>query len=123
MPTTWMDDIALIRNDPKELHELLNITTTTNLGEMLNYKGNAEYHIIQLERKTEAAYLTILIVLGNQYFNNTLLAKKLCDSNFLSKNLDLIYSHFNMYGFRSYLLLYIIKWYVGWCGVCFGVNH
>ena len=43
----------------------------------------------------------------------TLLAKKLCDSRFLGKNLDLIHSHFNMYGFRSYLFLYIIKWYVG----------
>ena len=111
MPTTWMDDIALIRNDPKELHELLNITNeitdryhiefgsakskilkignkttepdiylgenqleyTDNykyLGEILNYKGNKEDHIIQSDRKTEAAYLTILIVLGNQYFNN-----------------------------------------------------
>ena len=52
----------------------------------------------------------------------TLLAKKLCDSSFLGKHLDLIHSHFNMYGFRSYLFLYIIKWYVGWCGVSFGVN-
>ena len=39
------------------------------LGEMLNHKGNAEDHIIQLKRKTEAAYQTILAVLGNQYFN------------------------------------------------------
>ena len=53
----------------------------------------------------------------------TLLAKKLCDSSFLGNNLDLINSHFNMYGSWAYLLLYIIKWYVGWCGVCFGVNH
>ena len=46
---------------------------------------------------------------------HTLLAKKLCDSRFLGKNLDLIHSHFNMYmyGFRSYLFFYIIKWYVG----------
>ena len=36
---------------------------------MLNHKGNAEDHIIQLKRKTEAAYQTILTVLGNQYFN------------------------------------------------------
>ena len=36
------------------------------LGEMLNHKGNAEDHIIQLKRKTEAAYQTILTVLGNQ---------------------------------------------------------
>ena len=36
---------------------------------MLIHKGNAEYHIIQLKRKTEAAYQTILTVLGNQYFN------------------------------------------------------
>ena len=36
---------------------------------MLNHKGNAEDHIIQLKRKTEAAYQTILAVLGNQYFN------------------------------------------------------
>ena len=28
-----------------------------------------------------------------------------------------------MYVFRSYLFWYIIKWHVGWCGVCFGVNH
>ena len=44
---------------------------------------------------------------------DTLLAKKLCDSRFLGKNLDLIHSHLNMYGSRSYLFLYIIKWYVG----------
>ena len=36
---------------------------------MLNHKGNAEDHMIQLKRKTEAAYQTILTVLGNQYFN------------------------------------------------------
>ena len=54
---------------------------------------------------------------------DTLLAKKLCDSSFLGKYFDLIHPHFNMYGFRSYLFLYIIKWYVGWRGVCFGVNH
>ena len=53
----------------------------------------------------------------------TLLAKKLCDSSFLGKDLDLIHPHFNMYGFRSYLFVCIIKWYVDWCGVCFGVNH
>ena len=39
------------------------------LGEMLNQKGNAEDHVIQLKRKTEAAYHTILPVLGNRYFN------------------------------------------------------
>ena len=39
------------------------------LGEMLNHKGNAEDHILQLKRKTEAAYQTILTVLGNQCFN------------------------------------------------------
>ena len=106
----WMDDVALISNDPKELQKMLNITNkvanryhiefgsakskilkignkTTKpdiylgekkleytdqykyLGEMLNHKGNAEDHIIQLKRKTEAAYQTILTVLGNQYFN------------------------------------------------------
>ena len=43
----------------------------------------------------------------------TLLAKKLCDSSFLGKHLGLIHSHFNMYGFRSYLFLDIIKWHVG----------
>ena len=42
----------------------------------------------------------------------TLLAIKLCDSSFLGKKNDLIHSHFNMYGFCSYLFLYIIKWYV-----------
>ena len=106
----WMEDVALISNDPKELQKMLNITNevanryhiefgsakskilkignqttkpdiylgeykleyTDNykyLGEMLNHKGNAEDHIIQLKRKTEAAYQTILAVLGNQYFN------------------------------------------------------
>ena len=39
----------------------------------------------------------------------TLLAKKLCDSIFLGKKLDLIHPHFNMYGFGSYLFLYIIN--------------
>ena len=41
------------------------------LGEMLNHNGNAEdhIHVIQLKRKTEVAYQTILTVLGNQYFN------------------------------------------------------
>ena len=40
----------------------------------------------------------------NKYENvrYTLLAKKLCDSSFLGKNLDLIHPHFNMYWFRSY---------------------
>ena len=37
---------------------------------MLSHKGNAEDHILQLKRKTEAAYQTILTVLGSQYFNN-----------------------------------------------------
>ena len=44
---------------------------------------------------------------------NTLLAKKLCDSSFVGKHLDLINSQFKMHGFRFYLFLYIIKWYVG----------
>ena len=44
---------------------------------------------------------------------HTLLAKRLCDSSFLGKHLDLIHSHFNMYGFRSYLFVCIIQWYVG----------
>ena len=35
------------------------------------------------------------------FLQYTLLAKKLCDSSFLGKRL--IHSHFNMYGFRSYL--------------------
>ena len=105
----WMDDVALISNDPKELQKMLNITKrsckqiphriwisyaqntkignkttkpdiylgekkleyTDNkyMGEMLNHTGNAEDHIIQLKRKTEAAYQTILTVLGNQHFN------------------------------------------------------
>ena len=39
---------------------------------------------------------------------NALLAKMLCDSSFLGEHFDLIHSHFNMYGFRSYLFLYII---------------
>ena len=88
----WMDDVAQISNDPKELQKMLNITNevanryhiefgsaksrilkigikttkpdiylgeykleyTDNykyLGEMLNHKGNAEDHIIQLKRK------------------------------------------------------------------------
>ena len=53
----------------------------------------------------------------------TLLAKKLCDSSFYAFLVYLIHSHFNMYGFRSYLFLYIIMWFVGYCCVCFGVNH
>ena len=32
----------------------------TYLGEMINHKRNAEDHITQLKRKTEAAYQTIL---------------------------------------------------------------
>ena len=37
---------------------------------MFNHKGNAEEHIIQQKKKTEAAYQTILTIMGNQHFNN-----------------------------------------------------
>ena len=40
------------------------------LGETLNHKGNMENHIPEIKRKTEAAYQTILTILGNQHFNN-----------------------------------------------------
>ena len=40
------------------------------LGETLNHKGNMENHIPEIKRKTEAAYQTILTVLGNQHFND-----------------------------------------------------
>ena len=43
--------------------------------------------------------------LAPEIITYTLLAKKLCDSSFLGKYLDLIHPHFNMYGFRSYLFL------------------
>ena len=54
-------------------------------------------------------------------WQHTLLAKKLCDSRFLGKTLDLIHPHFNMYGFRSYLFFVHYKvvcslvWCVFWC--------
>ena len=47
----------------------------------------------------------------------TLLAKKLCDRSFLGKNLDLINSHFNMYGFRYYLFFGHYK-VVCWLVLC-----
>ena len=37
---------------------------------MFNHKGNSEEHIIQQKKKTEAAYQTILTIMGNQHFNN-----------------------------------------------------
>ena len=40
------------------------------LGETLNHTGNMENHIPEIKRKTEAAYQTILTILGNQHFNN-----------------------------------------------------
>ena len=40
------------------------------MGETLNYKGNMVNHISEIKRKTEAAYQTILTILGNQHFNN-----------------------------------------------------
>ena len=58
------------------------------------------------------ANCNIIIFFHHQKMYYTLLAKKLCDSSFLGKHLDSIHSHFNMYGFSSYLVLYIIKWYV-----------
>ncbi len=39
------------------------------LGETLNNKGNLENHINEIRRKTEAAYQTILTIMGNQHFN------------------------------------------------------
>ena len=39
------------------------------LGETLNTKGNFDDHIPELKRKTEAAYQTILAVMGNQQFS------------------------------------------------------
>ena len=38
------------------------------------------------------------------YIYNTLLAKKLCDSSFLGKNLDLIHSHFKTDSYIFYIL-------------------
>ena len=46
------------------------VNTYKYLGEMFNHKGNAEEHIIQQKQKTEAAYQTILTIMGNQHFNN-----------------------------------------------------
>ena len=52
---------------------------------------------------------------------DTLLAKKLCDSSFVGKHLELIHPHFNMYGFWSYLFFVHYKvvcwlvWCVFWC--------
>ena len=37
---------------------------------MFNHKGNAEEHIIQQKKKTNAAYQTIRTIMGNQHFNN-----------------------------------------------------
>ena len=106
----WMDDVALISNNPEELQKMLDIThemasryhiefgtakskilkigrakdrpdlflgtqileyenTYKYLGETLNSKGNMEDHINQVKRKTEAAYQTILAIMGNQHFN------------------------------------------------------
>ena len=45
-------------------------TTYKYLGEIFNTKGNMEDHIPEIKRKTEAAYQTILTIMGNQNFNN-----------------------------------------------------
>lgn len=106
----WMDDVALIAEEPNQLQLMLNITSEianryhiefgatkskilkigkspTNpdftlgemkmeyvtkykyLGETLNYKENLENHTKEIKKKTEAAYQTILSIMGNKYFN------------------------------------------------------
>ena len=57
------------RHIPRGKETRIHTDNYTYLGEMLSHKGNAEDHIMQLKRKTEAAYQPILTVLGNQYFN------------------------------------------------------
>ena len=46
------------------------VNTYKYLGEMFNHKGNAEEHLIQQKKKTEAAYQIILTIMGNQLFYN-----------------------------------------------------
>ena len=107
----WMDDVALITDNHKDLQEMLNITyhvankyhiefgmakskilkigkikekqplylgknileyvqTYKYLGETMNNKGTMENHIKETVQKTEAAYQTILAIMGNKYYNN-----------------------------------------------------
>ena len=50
----------------------LDLTTTYKyLGEMINDKTNHKDQIAQLERKLEAAYQTILAIVGDRHFRNT----------------------------------------------------
>ena len=93
----WMDDIALIHHDDKELQNMLNITeefaksyhikcceaksqTITigtlmatkafkYLGLTINNKGNMEEHIKNIKGKTEAAFQTIFNLAGNDNFS------------------------------------------------------
>ncbi len=46
------------------------VQTYKYLGITMNNKGNLENHIKEIKKKTEAAYQTILAILGNKCYNN-----------------------------------------------------
>ena len=51
-------------------NELEYVQTYKYLGETMNNKGTMENHIKETTQKTEAAYQTILAIMGNKYYNN-----------------------------------------------------
>ena len=51
-------------------NELEYVQTYKYLGETMNNKGTIENHIKETTQKTEAAYQTILAIMGNKYYNN-----------------------------------------------------
>ena len=50
--------------------ELEYVQTCKYLGETMNNKGTMENHIKETIQKPEAAYQTILAIMGNKYYNN-----------------------------------------------------
>ena len=84
------------------------ITTTINVKSKSQFKQVVKSKMLaSYSNSVHCANLHCTDCHGQSVY--TLLAKKLWDRSFVGKNLDLIHSHFNMYGFRSYLFLYIIK--------------
>ena len=51
-------------------NELEYVQTYKYLGETMNNKGTMENHIKETSQKTEAAYQTILAIMGNKHYNN-----------------------------------------------------
>ena len=58
----WMDDVALIHNNPEELQAMLDTTNeiATRYHLTINNKENLDDHLTRIKSKSEAAYQTIL---------------------------------------------------------------